>query len=509
MGKPNGRLDDAIPKIGAFEELVGAVCPQAFLWQREGPTKAKEAFLEKILSYTTLEDITANTVCAATTEGDFSLFDELTGRFILSGSADAFHFGAPVVYMPSFMEVFVWSKFKLSFEDWMGGVDLDDSGMKSLIMIKMRYVSQLAEARAESEVLSINSRPIAAADCLDDPEANNAGSQASVAICNQEECSICAMLSALLSITQECDKCTAGGHAMSNLPMCDTCRTQMKELFAKLNAACVGKCEDSIIGSYLCTAATSGMGGQASCSMLDAVSYMVGYLPFGEYDAKYGASGYYGYYGSTVSSMAYKSGVSLGYGASAFNYDDACYSGYGRRLSHDSYGSCGRRLSGMASRRLSNTGNRRLAEVYEAHGWGNFKTAVDFKPDLDGGTALLEALKTGVVADATTASILSKFLGEILTPDNDDTGFGGHWLKHVISMVAQNVHFISAAWANIGVPVSVTCDPDFEESAVRDALKLVSTHDGCPVPHTFHGSSQAAFLNAAWKGGFASSIWSG
>merc|ERR1711998_210684 len=78
-----------------------------------------------------------------------------------------------------------------------------------------------------------------------------------------------------------------------------------------------------------------------------------------------------------------------------------------------------------------------------------------------------------------------------------------------ISMVAQNVHFISAAWANIGVPVSVTCDPDFEESAVRDALKLVSTHDGCPVPHTFHGSSQAAFLNAAWKGGFASSIWSG
>merc|ERR1712070_142386 len=135
----------------------------------------------------------------------------------------------------------------------------------------------------------------------------------------------------------------------------------------------------SIIGSYLCTAATSGMSGQTSCSTLDAVSYMVGYLPFGKYEAMYGASGYYGYYGSTVSSMAYKSGVSLGYGASAFNYDDACYSGYGRRL------------SGMASRRLSNTGNRRLAEVYTATEWGDFKTAVNFKPDLDGGTALLEA----------------------------------------------------------------------------------------------------------------------
>merc|ERR1712070_609411 len=131
LKKENGMLDDAIPKIGAFEELVGAVCPQAFLWQTEGLTKAKAAFLEKILSYTTLDDVTADTVCAAT-EGDFSLFDELTGRFILSGSADAFHFGAPVVYMPSFMEVFVWSKFKLSFKDWMCGVDLEDSGMKSL-----------------------------------------------------------------------------------------------------------------------------------------------------------------------------------------------------------------------------------------------------------------------------------------------------------------------------------------------------------------------------------------
>merc|ERR1712070_1369253 len=141
----------------------------------------------------------------------------------------------------------------------------------------------------------------------------------------------------------------------------------------------------SIIGSYLCTAATSGMSGQTSCTTLDAVVYMVSYLPLGMDDAQYGASGYYGYYGSTVSSMAYKSGVSLGYGASAFNYDDACYSGNGRRLSHDSYGSCGRRLSGMASRRLAETGNRRLAEVYTATSWGNFKKyavgEIEFGPD--------------------------------------------------------------------------------------------------------------------------------
>merc|ERR1711998_426677 len=210
--------------------------------------------------------------------------------------------------------------------------------------------------------------------------------------------------------------------------------------------------------------------------------------------------GYYGYYGSTVASMAHKSGVSLGYGASAFNNGGSdCYY----------YGSCGRRLSneaplgpGFPLGGLSNTGNRRLAEVYEAHGWGTFETAVTFTPDLAGGTALLAALKAGVVADATTASVLSKFLGEIM--DSDDS-----WMKRVTAMVAKNVKRISLAWEDIGVPVSVTCDPDFEESAVRDALKLVTTSDGCPGPIAQIDSSQARFLNAAWKGGFASSIWSG
>merc|ERR1712070_101129 len=350
------------------------------------------------------------------------------------------------------------------------------------------------------EVLSINSRPMSAADCYDDPEAVNVGSPASVQICTQEECSICTLLAALKAITKGCLACTGNGKLEGNYGTCDVCRTQMTKLFQSLNAACTGKCDDSIIGKYLCTAATSGMSGQTSCSTLDQLSYMVSYLPFGMYDAMYGASGYYGYYGSTVASMAYKSGVSLGYGASAFKLGGSdCYY----------YGSCGRRLSneaplgpGFPLGGLSNTGNRRLAEVYKATPWGSFKTAVTITEDLAGATALLEALKDGVVADATTASVLSKFLGEIV--DSEDS-----WMKRVEVMVARNVKAISLAWADIGVPVSVTCDPDFEESAVRDALKLVTTNDGCPGPIAQIDSSQARFLNAAWKGGFASSIWSG
>merc|ERR1711988_1160763 len=151
----------------------------------------------------------------------------------------------------------------------------------------------------------------------------------------------------------------------------------MTKLFANLNAACTGKCSDEIIKEYLCTAATSGMAGPASCGTYDYVSYMIGYLPFGMYDAQYGASGYYGYYGSVMSNMAYKSGLSLGYGASAFAYVGDCnyygycgYGGYGpsyRRLSDDAPLRPGFPLGG-----LSNTGNRRLAEVYEATPWGEF-----------------------------------------------------------------------------------------------------------------------------------------
>jgi hypothetical protein len=404
---------------------------------------------------------------------------------------------------------------------------LDDTALASLIKIKMRYVSQISEARAESEVLSINSRSLSAADCLDDPEANALGSQASVEMCNQEECSICTLLAVLKTTTNGCLKCTAGGHSPGNVVKCDTCRTQTTALFAALNTACVGKCEDSIIGSYLCTAATSGMSGQASCSMLDAVAYMVSYMPLGMYNAQYGASGYYGYYGSTLSSMAYKTGVSLGYGASAFNYDDSCYSGYGRRLSHDGYGSgssgsgsCyGRRLSGMASRRLSDTGNRRLAEVYKATGWGNFKKYTDGIGSSDpigwgneAGKKILETLQTAVQGGATdTASVLSRFLGELLDNFGSPCPQGADctWIKNVRSMVATHARSILHAWDGIGVPVSVTCDPDFEESAVRDALKLVTMNDGCPVPIAQAGSLQAKFLNAAWKSAFAKSIWSG
>merc|ERR1711967_174709 len=123
----------------------------------------------------------------------------------------------------------------------MGGVDLEDSGMKSLVKIKMRYVSQLAEARAESEVLSINSRPMTAADCYDDPEAVNVGSPASVQFCTQEECSICTLLAALKAITNGCLACTGNGKHEGNFGTCDTCRTQMKNLFKALNAACTGK----------------------------------------------------------------------------------------------------------------------------------------------------------------------------------------------------------------------------------------------------------------------------
>merc|ERR1719421_1749546 len=115
------------------------------------------------------------------------------------------------------------------------------------------------------------------------------------------------------------------------------------------------------------------MNGQTSCGLLDAVAYLVSYLPSG---GKYGVSGYYGYYSSEAANMAYKTGWSLGYGASAFNDKGSCYSD----------------IEICRRRRLSETGNRRLEQADSA------ATGIEY-----------------------TVSVLSRFIADLKSP----TGFGG------------------------------------------------------------------------------------
>jgi len=508
LKKANGLLDDAPPEIGAFEELVGSVCPHAFLWQETNLGQAKTDFIAKIQSYTTLDELNEEGVGDEACDMIYpagsgrTLFDELTGRYILAGSADAFHFGAPVVYMPSFMEVYVWKKFKGVFKDWKGGEDEEvvEAATKALVKIKLRYVSQIAEARAESEVLSINGRPMTAADCDDAPEASNLGTMGTIALASDEEGHICDLLAMLVALSNGCAKCLNHGDT-TNMPICPSCRTQMAQLFAAINAACgEARCDDNIIGTMLCTSAQSGMNGQTSCGLLDAVAYLVSYLTT---DQLYGVSGYYGYYSSTAANMAYKAGFSLGYGASAFNDAGACYS---------EFESCGRR-------RLSETGNRRLQLAeYKATEWGGFSVTLPTDVNYENNAVTLLDDVADATGIATTVSVLSRFIADL----KSEAGFGAtdfacfvgacSWMRNVRWMLFYNVKKVHDAWKDVGVPVAVTCDPDFEESAVRDALKLQlpKGYEGaCPEPDHTENSLQASFLNDNWKVGFAQSIWSG
>merc|ERR1719197_715340 len=143
-----------------------------------------------------------------------------------------------------------------------------------------------------------------------------------------------------MSLTQGCSKCLNHGNA--NMPMCPACRTQM--------------------------------------ARLDAVAYLVAYLPM---ESNYGVSGYYGYYSSAAANMAYKAGMSLGYGASAFNDAGACWEcDYGRR-------------------RLSETGNRRLEQANYAHtDWGDPSFKISALPNDDN----KEDAATTLLDDVTTAT---------------------------------------------------------------------------------------------------------
>merc|ERR1712139_693975 len=112
----------------------------------------------------------------------------------------------------------------------------------------------------------------------DAPEASNLGTMATLELAGAEEGHVCDLLAMLVALSNGCRACLNHGDT-SNIAICPSCRTQMAQLFAAINAACgEARCDDNIIGTMLCTSAQSGMNGQTSCGLLDAVAYLVSYL---------------------------------------------------------------------------------------------------------------------------------------------------------------------------------------------------------------------------------------
>merc|ERR1711988_397752 len=116
--------------------------------------------------------------------------------------------------------------------------------------------------------------------------------------------------------------------------------------------------------------------------------------------------------------------------------------------------------------------------------------------DYDEALLLLEAVENATVTPGVD-TILSGMLTELTDATCEDS-----FVISATTMIARRAADVQFAWDSVGVPVSVTCDPDFEESVVRDAVKVAKppTRSGgddtsCPPPLKTPGSLQSLFLN--------------
>merc|ERR1711865_788306 len=100
--------------------------------------------------------------------------------------------------------------------------------------------------------------------------------------------------------------------------------------------------------------------------------------------------------------------------------------------------------------------------------------------------------------------------------DEDDQGTPCAMMMNLLPLIGKQLQNYRRAWEERPVlPVAPICDADFEESLVRDAIKIakVDTDENditgsCPDPEEIR-SQQMRFLNDNWVKGIASFFWKG
>jgi len=100
--------------------------------------------------------------------------------------------------------------------------------------------------------------------------------------------------------------------------------------------------------------------------------------------------------------------------------------------------------------------------------------------------------------------------------DDDDQGTPCTMMMNLLPLIGKQLQNYRRAWEGRTVlPVAPICDADFEESLVRDAIKIakVDTDENditgsCPDPEEIR-SMQMRFLDDNWVKGIASFFWKG
>jgi len=411
----------------------------------------------------------------------------------------------------------------------------------------------LAEVHAQAEILSINGRPIIAADCKDDPDDRNAGSPTSAYKGEAtEDTTVCNLLAYLQVHTQECERCVGkDGKNKGMIVTCMACKQTMTQVLSLLDTACAGVCSDTIISDYLCESVHS-MSGGGNCDPIMLMEYLADTMfmdgdmfmhsdsyfgsgsPFDEMFDHFQDLGFKGYDPSKMDQlMSGKDGLvdnemgghaMGGYGGMKYMndyYDDIFWSksSNSRRLQHvfhnrDSVDN----LDVTIKSHFCNDASETCGSDKKLHLTHYGITHKDDDPNEDddpGDYAEKRIRHLSKSIDPTPAvrvSILTRICDQVEDLKKED-----NFMRELLPMVGNRLIEYATAWKTVPVhlPIHPHCDADFEESLVRDAIKIEAPNDedqlgiSCPAPQISAQSSQMRSLDKSWHRALASVFWEG
>jgi len=387
------------------------------------------------------------------------------------------------------------------------------------------------------------------ADCCDDPQCRSAGAEATKFKGEvQEDAEVCDLLSTLLSLTHECTLCLGkNGQNKGTINLCPACRVQMAQVLQLLETACTGKCSDTIISDYLCSSVQT-MSGGGACAPLDLMHYLADTMYMGEgnnYDAGayYGGMGHFGdivrgwdldaydgsawynnelvqndmfqdaggYYGYTTGYNGYydNTGSDYGSGVTMYNRKLAEIFPHVESIDNLDFGV----TSHFCLNNSTNCNNEEIALTdftdFTLTDQADNAEAVD-NLTIYAKKLILRLSESIDPKPVVRVSILTRICDQVAELSDKDT-----YMTELLPMVGEQLNRYATAWDHkAGVlPIHPHCDADFEESLVRDAIKIEATDDSnqtsisCPPPVISNQVLQMRSLNGKWQQSFAKLFW--
>jgi len=522
------------PIVGPFEDMIGSVCPHAWHVKENSVDEWLEALSSANTDSDNFADGCSNEIATSLNCNIISAVDRCSGnefnifanRFALPGP-NAYQYGSAIMYMPSEFEVYTYQQWLNMYADWKspygGGYFQGNANTAAtqLLLMKMRYRDHGAEHHAAEDINDFNNRPLSAGQCDGAPTSYDLtrGSAGQLPSDPQDPC---VYMHYLLLITAACED---AAHNEKHADFAQ-CKLAIAAVLVAMSEACEGTCNPDILSDYFCTSIAM-MSGTA-CEGRAILDYFMGEMQDNScfYCADSFSSGPVGGYGSAYGGFVNMDGVNIfestsmadfAFNYGAFNYYGATDSNCRRRLEHvnnnnNAYGSnnCGRRLSHDYSSMsvfksmdaidnlkvvvdwvtLDSTYNS--AWSFDYFNFTNYGALGDDGPlnnkeYHEYASDMLAVVKSKLVDESLVSSstkqhqgrvsIISTGLAEVATEDEEPSltyrrirDFMGEFL-HKTAQLYKESSFNTYNPTGF-LPIFPTCDPEFEESLIRDGFEL-------------------------------------